>query len=120
MSRRVLSDREWTRLEPLLPKRRTGRPPKGHRTIIDALRWLGKTGAPWRDLPERFGPWRTVATRFYRNRCLRATARDPCQLNESGMRSWRQRAERAGSLSRLFIESRRSCCSDVVAGPGKV
>ena len=28
--------------------------------------WLGKTGAPWRDLPERYGPWRTVATRFYR------------------------------------------------------
>lgn len=34
--------------------------------IIDALLWLGKTGAPWRDLPEHHGPWRTVATRFYR------------------------------------------------------
>jgi transposase len=30
------------------------------------LLWLAKTGAPWRDLPERYGPWRTVATRFYR------------------------------------------------------
>jgi transposase len=67
MRRHALTDREWTLLEPLLPRRsRTGRPPKDHRTIIDALLWLGKTGAPWRDLPERFGPWRTVATRFYR------------------------------------------------------
>ena len=67
MHRDVLSDREWNLLAPLLPQRaRTGRPPKEHRTIIDALLWLAKTGAPWRDLPERFGPWRTVATRFYR------------------------------------------------------
>jgi transposase len=67
MARHGLSDREWVRLEPLMPKRsRRGRPPKEHRLIIDALLWLTKTGAPWRDLPERFGPWRTVATRFYR------------------------------------------------------
>src|SRR5215208_2018288 len=66
MSRHALTDRERTRLEPLLPKQRTGRPPKDHRIILDALLWLGKTGAPWRDLPERYGPWPTVATRFYR------------------------------------------------------
>jgi transposase len=67
MSRYGLTDDEWARLVPLLPRRpRTGRPPRDHRTILDALLWLGKTGAPWRDLPERFGPWRTVATRFYR------------------------------------------------------
>ena len=67
MARRGLTDGEWARLEPLLPRRRRkGRPPKSHRLILDALLWLGRTGAPWRDLPERFGPWRTVATRFYR------------------------------------------------------
>ncbi len=66
MLRHALTDREWVKLEPVLPKRRTGRASKNHRTIIDALIWLAKTGAPWRDLPERFGPWRTVATRFYR------------------------------------------------------
>ncbi len=60
MHRHVLPDREWNLLAPLLPSRsRTGRAPKDHRTIIDALLWLAKTGAPWRDLPERFGPWRT-------------------------------------------------------------
>src|SRR5215211_2323609 len=66
MPRHEMTDREWARLGPFLPKRRTGRPSRDHRTIIDALLWLAKTGAPWRDLPERFGPWRTVATRFYR------------------------------------------------------
>ncbi len=34
--------------------------------MINAMLWLSKTGVPWRDLPERYGPWRTVATRFYR------------------------------------------------------
>ncbi len=67
MHRHVLSDREWNLLVPLLPQRaQTGRPAKDRRTVIDALLWLAKTGAPWRDLPERYGPWRTVATRFYR------------------------------------------------------
>jgi hypothetical protein len=56
MQRHELSDREWVRLEPLLPKSRTGRPPKDHRLVLSALLWLAKTGAPWRDLPERFGP----------------------------------------------------------------
>jgi transposase len=65
MQRHGLTDREWLRLAPLLPPRsRKGRPPKDHRLILDALLWLDRTGAPWRDLPGRFGPWRTVATRF--------------------------------------------------------
>jgi transposase len=67
MARHGLTDREWMRLAPLLPPRsRKGRPPKDHRQILDALLWLDRTGAPWRDLPDRYGPWRTVATRFYR------------------------------------------------------
>jgi transposase len=53
MQRHELTDREWVRLEPLLGKRRTGRPPKDHRIIVNGLLWLAKTGAPWRDLPER-------------------------------------------------------------------
>ena len=65
MMRHALSDREWTRLEPLLPKRRTGRPPKDHRIILDALLWLSKPSALWRDLPERYGQRQTAATRFY-------------------------------------------------------
>jgi transposase len=68
MKRHELSETEWVRLAPLLPpqKPRTGRPGRDHRIIVNALLWLARTGAPWRDLPERYGPWRTVATRFYR------------------------------------------------------
>ena len=67
MDRHALTDREWGRLAPLLPPRpHKGHPAKDHRLILDALLWLSRTGAPWRGLPERFGPWRTVVTRFYR------------------------------------------------------
>jgi len=65
--RHELTNDQWARLAPLLPKRaRVGRPPKDHRLILNALYWLLRTGAPWRDLPERFGPWGTVYSRFRR------------------------------------------------------
>jgi transposase len=66
--RDVLTDEAWERLTPLLPpqKPRTGRPAKPHRPVVEGILWTLRTGAPWRDLPERFGPWHTVASRFYR------------------------------------------------------
>jgi transposase len=66
--RHELTDEQWECIAPLLPPQKPaiGRPAKDHRTIINALLWLDKTGVPWRDLPERYGPWPTVATRFYR------------------------------------------------------
>ena len=68
MSRATLTDAQWERLRPLLPpqKPRTGRPAKDHRLVLDGILWIARTGAPWRDLPPRFGPWQTVASRFYR------------------------------------------------------
>ena len=66
--RHELTDEQWERLAPLLPpqKPRTGRPAEDHRRILNGMLWIHATGAPWRDLPERYGPWQTVATRFYR------------------------------------------------------
>jgi len=68
MSRFELTDEQWERLKPLLPpqKPRTGRPARDHRQIVNAILWIIRSGAPWRDLPERYGPWQTVASRFYR------------------------------------------------------
>src|SRR3954467_7887987 len=63
-----LTDAQWRRLEPLLPpeRPRTGRPNHNHRTILNGILWVLRTGAPWRDLPERYGPVGTVPSRFYR------------------------------------------------------
>jgi transposase len=68
MNRGDLTNREWERLAPLLPpeKGRVGRPAHDNRRIINGILWVQRTGAPWRDLPERYGAWRTVASRFYR------------------------------------------------------
>lgn len=64
--RHELSDDEWARLEPLLPPHTGGRPRRDDRRIINAILWKLATGAPWRDLPGRYGPWQTVYTRFWR------------------------------------------------------
>lgn len=66
--RHELTDKQWARLEPLLPpqKPQTGRSNHDHRTVINGILWILRTGAPWRDLPERYGKWQTVYSRFYR------------------------------------------------------
>jgi transposase len=63
-----LTDAQWRKLEPLLPKPTTnrGRPPKPHRVVIEGMLWILRTGAPWRDLPSAYGPWTSVYTRFSR------------------------------------------------------
>jgi transposase len=60
-----LSDEEWALLEPLLPKaRKSAR--QDDRKIMNAIFYVLRTGMPWRDLPERYGPYTTVYNRFNR------------------------------------------------------
>lgn len=68
MKRGELSDEQWEKLKALLPPQQLarGRPSHDHRRIVNGILWIDRTGAPWRDLPERYGPWQTVASRFYR------------------------------------------------------
>lgn len=63
-----MTDEQWHRLAPLLPPQRppTGRPARDHRTVVSAILWVLRTGAPWRDLPERLGAWSTAWSRFRR------------------------------------------------------
>ena len=63
-----LTDHQWERLAPLLPPQKpaTGKPAHDHRTVVNGILWKLRTGAPWRDLPERYGPWSTVHSRFRR------------------------------------------------------
>lgn len=63
--RHELTDEEWELLEPLLPARATrGRYYHDHRAILNEMLYWMHTGVPWRDLPERYGPWETVYSRF--------------------------------------------------------
>lgn len=71
MSRRryELSDSEWAMISPYLPKGKSGaglrgRPRTEDRKIINGLIWLLRSGAPWRDIPDRYGPFTTIYTRF--------------------------------------------------------
>lgn len=66
---RDLTNQQWEHLHPFLPpqKPKVGRPNEEHRTIIvNGILWIDRTGASWRDLPERYGCWSTVASRFDR------------------------------------------------------
>ncbi|MGW7824805.1 IS5 family transposase [Streptomyces puniciscabiei] len=67
MGRGELTDVAWDRIAPLLPGMDgRGRPWRDHRQVINGVLWRLRTGAPWRDLPERYGPWQTVYERFAR------------------------------------------------------
>lgn len=63
-----LNDEQWGLLEPLLPGRagQWGGVGEDNRKFIDAVFWILRTGAPWRDLPERYGDWKNTNRRFCR------------------------------------------------------
>jgi transposase len=68
MSRGDLSNEQWEQLKPLLPPKKphSGRPAHDHRMIVNEILWILRTGAPWRDMPERHGNWVTISSRFRR------------------------------------------------------
>src|SRR6476646_4857439 len=67
VGRGELTDRAWSSMESLLPRSGArGGQWRDHRTVINGILWKLRTGAPWRDLPERYGPWQTCADRLYR------------------------------------------------------
>lgn len=66
MGRYDLSDFEWSVIEPLMPMDRRGPKPKNNRQIINGMFYILRTGSPWRDLPERYGPYTSVYNRFNR------------------------------------------------------
>lgn len=63
-----LTEERWARISPLLPpqKPQTGRPANDHRTILSGMLWVARTGSSWRAIPEHFGPWQTVRSRYER------------------------------------------------------
>jgi len=63
-----LTSEQWERIQRLLPKQKTkkGRPAQDHRQLLNGIIWVLRTGAPWRDIPERYGKWTTIYSRFQR------------------------------------------------------
>ena len=61
MLRHRLTDEQWDLIADVFPEpKRTGRPPRDRRQVVDGILWILRTGSPWRDLPDAFGPWATV------------------------------------------------------------
>lgn len=68
MLRKQLRDDQWSRIEQMLPGKASDRgvTAKDNRLFVEAVLWIARTGSPWRDLPQSFGPWNSVYQRFAR------------------------------------------------------
>jgi transposase len=84
--RTILSEQQWERIEPELPGKvgDPGAPAADNRLFVEAVLWIARTGAPWRDLPRAFGKWYSIYTRFWRwaqngiwERVFKALSDDP-------------------------------------------
>ena len=94
MKRHELMDEQWALIERLVPSSNAcrGRPPRDRRILLNGIFWILHTGAPWRDLPERFGPWQTVYHHFakWRREGVLAAIVEALQitLDERGLIDW--------------------------------
>lgn len=93
MRRYELTDEQWELMADLFPAERgKGRPYRSHRGVVDGIMWILNSGSPWRDLPERYGPWKTVYNRFNRWRKEglfdRILERLQIRLDEEGRIDW--------------------------------
>lgn len=95
MRRFEVTDEQYALIEPLLPPRNaTGRPRADDRKMLNGLLWKLATGAAWRDIPERYGPWQTVYERFTAWRLDgtwdRIVSALQSQLDAEGQSDWSQ------------------------------
>lgn len=94
MKRHELADEDWELIKDLFPSSagKRGRQWKDHRQMINGIFWILNTGAPWRDLPERYGAWQTVYDRFNRMRregfLDKMLERLQMRLDEEGQIDW--------------------------------
>ena len=87
LARDLMSDEEWAFFEHFILSARApnGRKPINHRLVLDGVFWIARTGAPWRDLPEKFGKWSSVYRQFRRWTLAGLWEQIMDALNESGV-----------------------------------
>ena len=95
MRRYELTDAQYALIEPYLPTNGSvGHPWADHRPLINGLFWKLRTGAPWRDIPERYGPWQTIYDRwvFWRRNGIWDQIEQALQvkLDANGQIDWNQ------------------------------
>ena len=128
MDGEVLRDDQWEKVKPFVPGGRKGRrgPRSDGRRFFDALLWMARSGARWRDLPERFGPYQTAKRRYYRwiamgvfDRLFEAVAAD-CDLEWLAIDATiiRAQAQAAGALrKRGDLKPRLSAARAAASAP---
>ena len=125
MKRHELTDEQWALVEPHLPRStaRTGRPAGDRRTQLNGIFWILATGAAWRDLPERFGPWQTVYDHFrkWRKGGVFATIIEALQvkLDKDGYIDWEMWCVDGSSVraARAAAGADKKVSSDTVMNP---
>lgn len=113
MARRELRDDQWKRIKELLPGKASdpGRTATDNRKFVDAVLWIARTGAHWRELPDRFGAWNTVFQGYNRwsnagiwERVFRALSSDPdleyVMIDSTIVRAHQHAAGAKGGLKR--------------------
>lgn len=110
MSRTDLSERQWRQLQPHLPSNpHRGHTYVEHRRVLNGIIWRLKTGAPWRDIPERYGPWQTCYDRFVRwsrnGTWKQILSLLQAQADANGQIDWN-----GAALDSTHIKAHRSAC----------
>ena len=59
-----ITEEQWEQIKVMIPRAKTGRPPKDDRLMFNAILWIARSGSTWKDLPERYSPHQTVYSRF--------------------------------------------------------
>lgn len=113
MARRELRDDQWNKIKDLLPGKVSdpGRSATDNRLFMDAILWIARTGAHWRELPEHFGAWNSVFQRYNRwskagvwERLFQALSDDPdfeyVMIDSTIVRAHQHSAGAKGGLKR--------------------
>lgn len=129
MARYEVTDEQWELLEGLFPKQGRGGQWLDHRTMLNGMLWILRSGAPWRDLPQRYGKWQSVYDRFNRwrrdgtfDRVLKALQ---IRLDKQGKIDWdlwlvdgtNIRASRAAAGARKVGARKKSAATPTASNP---